>query len=290
MDILISVNEKYLDKAETMLLSLHRCTRESIHVHLMTHSLSAASIENLDAFLKKNGMELSVVDVTNTALDTLPLGNRHFSIEMYYRLLAQFLLPKELDRVLWLDADIVVTKDLSEFYHRDFGGNLLCACRDKSDGNEELSSIKEKLGLPQSHMYFNSGVLLLNLRSLREQTSMEEIIAAATALSDRLTYPDQDILNFLYHGKVMYAPWEIYNYQVLYERQIPRDTAKDIAVYHYVGETKPWDYHYVCPASAPYYAIQRVRGRFLSSAWMYMKHSLWAVSFALRGKMGLVKE
>ncbi len=289
MDILISVNEKYLDKAFSMLLSLRRCTREAVRVHLMTHALAQKSIAKLDNFLRGNGMCLSVVDVTHTALDALPLGNRHFSIEMYYRLLAQFLLPEELDRVLWLDADIVVTKDLAPFYHQSFDGKLLCACQDKSDGNAELTTIKEKLGLPPEHPYFNSGVLLLNLAALRHETTQAQIAQAAKTLSDRLTYPDQDILNTLYQGRVKYLPWQIYNYQVLYERELDREVAENVAIYHYVGETKPWDYHYVWPSSAPYYAVQRMRGRYLRTAWMYAKHAAWALSFALRKKLGMVK-
>lgn len=289
MDILISVNEKYLDKAETMLLSLRRCTKEALRVHLMTHALAQKSIAKLDNFLRRNGMQLSVVDVTSTALDALPLGNRHFSIEMYYRLLAQFLLPEELDRVLWLDADIVVTKDLESFYHQSFDGKLLCACQDKSDGNAELTGIKKKLGLPPEHVYFNSGVLLLNLSGLRRETTQAQIVALANQLSSLLTYPDQDILNTLYHGKVKYLPWRVYNYQVLYEAEIDGQIAKDVAIYHYVGETKPWDYHYVWPSSAPYYAVQRMRGRYLHTAWMYAKHTAWALSFALRKKLGMVK-
>lgn len=289
MDILISVNEKYLDKAKTMLLSLRRRTREAVHVHLMTHALAQKSIASLDAFLRRNGMCLSVVDVTNTALDTLPLGNRHFSIEMYYRLLAQFLLPETLDRVLWLDADIVVTKDLAPFYHQSFDEKLLCACQDKSDGNWELTAIKEKLGLPTGHPYFNSGVLLLNLAELRHQTTQAQIVDLANRLSDLLTYPDQDILNTLYQGRVKYLPWQVYNYQVLYERELDPQIAAKVAIYHYVGETKPWDYHYVWPSSAPYYAVQKMRGRCLYTAWMYAKHAAWALSFALRRKLGMVK-
>lgn len=289
MNILISVNEKYLDKAETMLLSLRRNTVEPIAVYLMTHSLSEKSIAGLEKYLGKNQMQLHVVDVRSTGLEHLPLGNRHFSIEMYYRLLAQFLLPEE-DRVLWLDADIVIRGDLKDFYHQDFEGKLLCACADKSERGPEITGIKEKLGLPERSVYFNSGVLLLNLAGLRQETTLQQILAFADSLSDRLTYPDQDILNSLYAGKVKYLPWQVYNYQVLYDRVIDPETLKSVQILHYVGETKPWDYHYVWPSAASYYRVQLQRGRYLYTARMYLTYWLWGFSFFLRKKLGMVKE
>lgn len=287
MNILISVNEKYLDKAETMLLSLRRTTKEPVAVYLMTHCLTQTHISRLEKFLTKHDMGLCVVDVSHTGLDNLPLGNRHFSVEMYYRILAQFLLP-DCDRVLWLDADIVIRRDLKDFYSQSFDGKLLCACPDKNQGGEEITGIKKKLKLPTAHTYFNSGVLLLDLQALRRKTSQSEILALCRSLSDRLTYPDQDILNVLYHGRVKYCDWKIYNYQVLYERKIPAEALSRIAVMHYAGETKPWDYHYVWPVAASYYRVQLQRGRLLLTARMYLTYWLWAASFAARKLLGMV--
>lgn len=290
MNILISVNQKYLDKAESMLLSLHLHTPGEIRVFLMTHSLSGRDIARFRRFLTRQGMALELVDVRHTELDAFPLGDRYFSIEMYYRILAQFLLPVDLERILWLDADIIIRKDLTEFYNQDFGGKLLCACMDKSQDGAEVVSIKERLGLGKDHLYFNSGVLLLNLAKLRMRTTRTDILKVSAALSDHLTYPDQDILNFLYTDEVKYCPWEVYNYQVLYEREIPKERFSRIAVLHYVGECKPWDYHYIWPTAASYWAVQCRRGRVLRAAGMHLTYWAWAASFWLRKKLGLVKE
>lgn len=290
MNILISVNDKYLDKAETMLFSARRNTDQPIRVFLMTHSLAPSGIAQLEAFLSKNDMQLTVVDVTHTALDDLPLGNRHFSIEMYYRLLAQFLLPADMERVLWLDADIVVRRDLYPFYSQDFCGKLLCACPDKSQNGPEIIGIKEKVGLAEDHIYFNSGVLLLNLAALRIETTQEGIVGLASSLADRLTYPDQDILNVLYAGRVKYCPWQKYNYQVLYERKLPAEMLEDIVILHYVGETKPWDYHYIWPSSREYYRVQLQRGRWMQTIGMHLAYGLWKFSFDLRKMLGVIRE
>lgn len=290
MNILISVNQKYLDKAESMLLSLRLHTPGEIRVFLMAHSLNEKEIDRFRRFLTRHDMALELVDVHHTELDAFPLGNRHFSIEMYYRILAQFLLPADLERILWMDADIIIRKDLTEFYNQDFNRKLLCVCRDKSQESPEVVSIKERLGLGQEHVYFNSGVLLLNLARLRQATTRTNILKVAAALSDRLTYPDQDILNFLYTNEVKYCPWEVYNYQVLYERRIPKDRLAKIAILHYVGECKPWNYHYLWPSARDYWAVQCRRGRIVQTVGMYLTYWAWAASFFVRQKLGLVKE
>ena len=130
MNVLISVNKCYLDKAKTMLHSLRRNNSEDVTVYLINHSLNCAELKKFRNYLQKHlRMDLVVMDVSTTAFDQLPFSNR-FSIEMYYRVIAQFLLPQTVDRIMWLDADIVICGTISDFYHQDFEGALLAACPD----------------------------------------------------------------------------------------------------------------------------------------------------------------
>ena len=83
-------------------------------------------------------MDLEVIDVSITVFDQLPLNNGRFSIEIYYRVLAQFLLPQTVDRIMWLDADIVICGTISDFYHQDFEGALVTACPDVNCEDKEI--------------------------------------------------------------------------------------------------------------------------------------------------------
>ena len=97
MNVLISVNKCYLDKAKTMLHSLRRNNSEDVTVYLINHSLNCAELKKFRNYLQKHlRMDLVVMDVSTTAFDQLPFSNR-FSIEMYYRVIAQFLLPQTVD-------------------------------------------------------------------------------------------------------------------------------------------------------------------------------------------------
>ena len=212
MNILISVNRDYLDKAETMLHSLRRYNSEDVTVYLINRSLNDNKIRKLREYLHKNlTMDFKVINVSETVFDELPVFEERFSVEMYYRVIAQFLLPKSVDRIMWLDADIVICGNISDFYHQDFEDKLLAACPDALCDSEEIVTIKSKLGLPKEHIYFNSGVLLLNIEALREKTQINEIVKTAQSISKNFTYPDQDLLNYLYSSQIKYCDQNRFN-------------------------------------------------------------------------------
>lgn len=214
LNILISVNKNYLEHAKTMLCSVRFHTLEDITVYFINLNLSDIECNTFKEYLKKYKIHVEIIKIDNSIFDVFPIGNFHYSIEMYFRILAQFLLPKELERVLWLDADIIVKKDIKDFYNQDFNGKSLIACMDKNNEKSDVKHVKEVLSLEESYLYFNSGVLLLNLEKLRKGKSIEKIATIANGLKDKLTFPDQDILNVLYQKDVEYKPWETFNYQV----------------------------------------------------------------------------
>ena len=273
MNILISVNEKYLDKAETMLFSLKRNTKEPIDVYLLNSSLSQDHILRFEQYLeKKSGMTLTVIDIEPALFDSFPVSAR-FSIEIYYRILAQFILPVELDRILWLDADIIVVKDIGAFYHQPFGGMKYVVCPEKEYPGEydlwKARMQKERLGLPDEHIYFNSGVMLMNLALLRKETKRDEILHKCLELKDALQFPDQDLLNAIYSGQVKYAEWKLFNYELLGVKRLPKEDAERVSILHYTGLYKPWDYHCMNNVSKYYWKTRWAQGHRLETAKCY---------------------
>ena len=274
MNILISVNEKYLDKAETMLFSLKRNTKEPIVVYLLNRSLSQDKIKRFGQYLGREGIAtLSIVNVDSTFFDAFPL-EKQFSIETYYRILAQFLLPESLKRVLWLDADIIITKDIEAFYHQSFDGMKYVVCPEKEyPGEYDLWKAriqKERLGLPDEHVYFNSGVLLMNLALLRKETERDEILQKCLKLKDALQFPDQDLLNAIYFGQVKYAEWKLFNYELLGVKRLPKEDAERLYILHYTGPHKPWEYQYMNNTSKYYWKIRCAQGHRLETVKSYV--------------------
>ena len=284
MNVLISVNRSYLDKAATMLHSLRRNHNDDeITVYLCNRSLTCGEVEKFRKYLDKRlKMILEVVDMPMTEFDQLSDGNERFSVEVFYRVLAQFILPESVERILWLDADILICGSIHEFYYQDFDGKLLAACPDIAWNREDIEQIKRNLELPEEHVYFNSGVLLLNLEELRKKTTSKEIIQNALNISEHLTWPDQNLLNYLYTEQVKYCDLHKYNCQAEIFGELTPEQVDGIVILHFAGVRKPWLFYYLHDlgkAAIPYYKELISQGRWFPVAKMIILYALWLVYY-----------
>lgn len=272
MNILISVDKNYLDKALTMLFSLRRYVEDDIVVYLLNHRLCDEEVEKSKEYLMKTcSIRLECIDLKESEFDNMPTW-AHFSIEMYYRILAQFLLPESIERVLWLDADIIVLKDITAFYKQSFEGKKYIVASDYGVNTHEYwKPHRKNLGFPDEYVYFNSGVMLMDLVRLRKETSKEKIIRTAHEIQDHMIFPDQDILNYLYQEDVKYVDWKIYNYQHMSRSRIDSKDLREIAILHYVGGRKPWQYWSLTVDSCHYWKTRVQQGYWKEAVATYWK-------------------
>lgn len=186
--------------------------------------------------------------------------NQHLSVETYYRLIVQDLMP-EYDKVLYLDSDMVAECDVSELYDMDIGDHLIAAARDIDIAGQIKSNPKMKeyvihqLGLKDPYEYFQAGVLVLNLNALRKSISVDELLHIACG--NEWKCHDQDVLNHVCHGRVYYIPqrWNVVmNWKeegrsrenllkkapaALYFEWM--EARKQPLIVHYAGYQKPWN-------------------------------------------------
>lgn len=248
MNILVSVNQKYVNQLKTLLFSLGKNNPQRKNIYLMSSELSEDTLQELALFTEnKCNSRLHTIVVDSELFENAKIMS-HFSVEMYYRIFAVKYLPCSLDRILWLDADIIVKGTISKFYQSDFEGKSFIVCSHRElDENQQRSSIeaRKRLGLGSDVDYFNSGVILMNLPKIRKEFDQEKAFYLINEFKDRLVYPDQDILNILYEGDVKYADKMIYNYQVHYNWKYEGEQKfieEKVKILHYVGPVKPWGY------------------------------------------------
>lgn len=165
MNILMAFNSEYCKPAMVTIYSLlcnHDC---EVVFYIIYSRLTEAEKDRISEITMAEGhgrcVFLQVVESTYADLPTL----EWISPETYYRLLAQKLLPESVDRILWLDADVVICGDITEFYHQDLEGNLLAACSVMDE--ESYHASLNQLTLPPDARYFNAGVLLYDLEAQR---------------------------------------------------------------------------------------------------------------------------
>lgn len=248
MNILVAMNDAFVRYYCVMIASL--CINnpdENIVIHLpYTKDLSAGGIDTLKSICDKYNAKLVTYDFTEGLLEgmkTLPVGM--WAIEMFFRLFAQDFMDESNDRVLWLDGDIIVNGNIHDFYYQDMKNAYYVACEDKAISHGKIQEEYDNLGWKKEENYANSGVLLINLENLRKANiSQATVVEYAIAHKSKLHYPDQYVLNDLYHYKTIFADGFIYNCQVSsHSYKLANKILTESKILHFPGY-RPWSYVY----------------------------------------------
>lgn len=180
----------------------------------------------------------------------------HISKAAYYRLIMADLLPDNINKVLYLDSDLVVTSSLEELYNIEINNYFLAAAG--FGANLEISQKKT----------FNSGVMLINLEKWRNENISKKVIDFAIKNKEKLAFWDQTALNRVIKGNYLKIEGK-WNFQAdLSPRKIknPDDNIdiENAKIVHYVGASKPW-YFWVSDKRKNIYKL-------------YLNKSLWSMS------------
>lgn len=243
MNILMAFDDGYVMPSKVMLKSLIQNNTTNIHLYVLHRdALSEESIRSVKTLEDGERVIISFIRVEEKEeFSMLPV--EHFPIEAYLRLFAQSYLDESVERILWLDGDIIINASLKDFYEQDFGDKLYIAVEDMVlADNEELNRKKhDELRMPQDQGYVNSGVLLLNLKEIRRRINHSEVIEYIRANSEVLEYADQDVLNGLLYPYVRIVDPEYwYNFFAFFiTRSNQKNVYRDAHVIHYAG-AKPW--------------------------------------------------
>jgi len=156
-----------------------------------------------------------------------------YSVAAMYRLLLAKLLPKYIERTLYLDSDILVNLDVEELYDFNIGDNCLAGCRNIYGEYFSARNPFYDMGLMSPERYINDGIMLINLKNIREQHDLFVETMNFLAEYPKSLYPDQDALNFVFKERIAFLPKE-YNMPTM----ILRDNKEkmDKAIYHYQGD------------------------------------------------------
>lgn len=168
----------------------------------------------------------------------------HYSLDTYSRLWLADFFPDTVDRVLYLDSDLIVVGDIRELWDTDLAGNLLAAASIPGSTKCDFLSIPERCG------YFNAGVLLTDLRQWRETRAIDEVVAFVAANPEKLADVDQDALNACFYKRRAHLPyiWNVISpfYFAHHPLGLSPEEVETIRrnakIVHFNGASKPWSY------------------------------------------------
>jgi lipopolysaccharide biosynthesis glycosyltransferase len=219
-----------------------RTPADRIHFLVLHDGMSAALRQRVEACAPR--ALFSWHDV-GTKLSQGLDGSGHISRATYYRLLLPTVAPPELGKILYLDSDIVVHRDLTELWNVRLGEHPLAAVFDVGVDAREFST-RWQLPYGGQH-YFNAGILLLNLDLIRAESSFGRAMDLLEKHRERMTWMDQDALNVVFWGRWLaldprwnvqrnmlfsYMPWYV-DGSLIPERKKP-------FIVHFTTDVKPW--------------------------------------------------
>ena len=163
-------------------------------------------------------------------------------MEANLRLLLLKELPAYIDRILWLDADIIVRGSVRELYSYCDYGQYAVVCKDMFP-NWAKYDVVTQIGMRMDEKYFNSGVMLFYLNNMRKDFGEYDFLHWANSNPDKLTYPDQNTFNVCLKEKLRWVRPEIYNLQLSWfddRKQFFRAIDK-CKIMHFNLPEKPWE-------------------------------------------------
>ncbi len=185
---------------------------------------------------------VNISDLINKHYSELALRLRdYYSVAIYYRMFIPTLF-KEYDKAIYLDADLILLDDISELYNTDIEGKLVAAINDKLVSTVPVFAnyANNAVGI-DANEYFNSGVLVMNLKKFREDDIETKFLNLLETYNFDTICPDQDYLNVLCKDDKVLLPTG-WNKMPLYDPEFDYTTLKLV---HYNSFEKPWHHDHV---------------------------------------------
>lgn len=182
-------------------------------------------------------------------------ANKYLSVAAYYRLFIPAILPETIEKAIYLDCDLVVRGNLAQLWQIEIGENYILAAQDM--GIMQVSTTPygllnyQELGIAPEAKYFNSGVLVLNLKKWRNEQFIVKALTYFKSNSNYVRFHDQDVLNALLPGAWGELPPQ-WNFQPTIhisaswnENPLLAETYDKLSqnpnIIHYTSALKPWN-------------------------------------------------
>jgi len=243
MAVVVAVNRKYVQHVCAAVKSLlANNPGGAFRIYVINSGIPPAVFDRLRRVVA-GGKGCEVVDlvVPEQLFDGLVLTH-YYSREIYYRLLIPELVDEE--RVLYLDSDIIVNGPVGALFELDLGDALAGAVR------EPWFDRHAELGIDASHRYFNSGVMLIDVRKWKEEGLHLKVIDYIGRNREVIRFPDQDALNAVLGERYLPLPLKYNLTFIPGEGQTPddglfeagelEDARNRPVIIHYSGGSKPW--------------------------------------------------
>lgn len=257
-NLVFLINEKneYARHLAAVIASIMEQSKVFWNIYIIYTELSRNSKEKLMQLEKKYHLKLNFIQLQNEMIEQFELGKgTHLNKIVFGRLFLPNIISDE-ERAIYMDIDMIVNKPLEEVYEADLENFSIGAI---PDGVKDQKLSKRRLKFSEEKIYFNAGLMLMDLKKLRKNGMMNTVIEYCANPDMELKLNEQDGLNIIFENDFKELP-QIWNctHGVLEEKKY---SLNEIGIIHYTGEIKPWD----CRDHSP----------FKNEYWKYLNMTPW---------------
>ncbi len=257
MNVTYVSNEAYSQYLGAGLYSLYDNNKDEkqLNVYIISIGMQKASLKKLKATAKLFNREVNIIDFNNIK-DKLgeKIKTGRFDSSIMGRVFLGELLPEKVKKVIYLDCDTIVLGSLRKLWQLALYSNIMAAVPEPTVS----ADIKKAAGLYRDYLYYNSGVLLINLELWRRENIKEKVLAYHKSISRACFFNDQDALNgvLAYRIKLLPPKYNFFsNYKYWNYKELVKATPKyeiitrkeyeaskvHPVILHFAGDERPWN-------------------------------------------------
>lgn len=218
----------------TVMQSILEHTDSRICFHILhDETLSIDNKYKLEKVARSGSSKIEFHKIEEDDFSVVKNQMSRFTIGAMFRCSLPELLP-DLNRIIYLDADLFVNRDIKELWDVDVREYYLAGVVDEGVDIHNYPRILNKYPEIKKESYFNSGVLYMNLKKLREFGNLKKLVVDFLIENPEADLPDQDALNVLFHNKVLYldGSWN----QFVFMHRKDNVEKLDKAIFHYAAD------------------------------------------------------
>lgn len=235
--VVTAVNNDFAKHLAVMLYSMleNKVSTKPMIIYVINSDLSKKNKSLLTKTVKPFKANIKYLTIDSTLYDKYILTH-HLTQETYHRISIPDLLEKDIEKVIYLDSDIIIKEDITKLWEINIDNYCIAAVIDAWLGAKRLRH--QDLSIPEDCEYFNAGVLVINLKKWRELNITKQIIDFMNNNQDIIRYPSQDSMNAILYDKWLQLDqkWNVQSKHFLFP-----DIHIKPAIIHYTGtDSKPW--------------------------------------------------
>jgi len=210
LQVAYSSDDNYAQHVGVSMLSLFENNKEfdDIVIYILENNISVDNKSKLSIIAKSYGRKITFTEISSL-LDkiSLNIGNS-IAVSSYARLFLSSVVPSEVEKILYIDCDSVITNSLAELWKTDLSA---CYIAGVADTVSQYSENFTEIGLQEVDMYINAGMILIDLNKWRINNAEQKFIDFIAQRNGKVRHHDQGTINGVLHNycKIIHPQYNV---------------------------------------------------------------------------------